>query len=181
MRKEIGSLIGAIGGITFVEVNASSLPGPVRWPVRIVGILGFVAVVWYAVIRPRGRQQPSAPRSPRSIRIYWMCVAAEVAAIPLGSLVITRVFDQPLLTLAWVVLVLGVHFLPFAKAFAAPLFAWLGVALIGVAVVGGVLTVAVDAQARGWMAVVAGFVLLAFSALGGRGGRAEEESRSSSP
>lgn len=166
MGQRIGSMIGAIGGVAFVLVNAGALDRPISAVVRVAGSVVFAAVVWYSVIRTRNR--PAGPRpSSRALRVYWGCVAFEVVAIPLGAQVLIRVFHQPELVLVWVVFVVGVHFLPFARAFGAPLFAVLGVVLIAVATIGGLVTATASPLGSPWTGVVAGFVLLAFAGLGG--------------
>jgi gamma-glutamylcyclotransferase (GGCT)/AIG2-like uncharacterized protein YtfP len=99
-------------------------------------------------------------------RTYLISVVAMLAAFPVGGWLFTRVFDQPALVLPWVVLAVGLHFLPFARAFRAGIFAALAWTLIAIAVVGGVLTVLVDPRASPWTGVAAGFALLAFSAVG---------------
>jgi hypothetical protein len=162
---KIGAMIGAIGGLVFILVNAGGLPGPLPLIVRIAGAAAFALVLW-SVIR---RQVPAGePPSRGALRVYWICVAAEVVAIPLGASLINNVLDQPDLTVCWVVLVLGAHFLPFARAFDAPVFTPLGWILIGLAIAGGALTLATSAVAAAATAVLAGVVLLLFSAFGGR-------------
>lgn len=67
------------------------------------------------------RSPAAAPPRPRpgALRTYLLCVAAEVVAIPVGALVI-RALDRPSdLIVVWVVFVVGVHFLPFARVRAA--------------------------------------------------------------
>jgi hypothetical protein len=167
VRKETGSLIGAVGGLAFLLFNTGSLPAALAWTIRVIGVVAFVAVVWYAVLRPQRRGMVERPGAV-NMRTYWLAVLAMVVAIPLGSLVINRVLERPELTLPWVVLVLGAHFLPFARAFRAPIFAQLGLALVALAVAGAVVALLVDARAAVWLAIAAGFVLLGFSLAGGR-------------
>ena len=157
----VGSLIGAVGGLVFVLVNAAALPSGPALAARVLGVVGFVAVLWFAVLHgPEGTVEPSRA----AIRTYTVCVVAEVLAIPLGATLLDRVVHRPELVLPWVVLVVGAHFVPFAQAFGAPLFARLGFALAAVALVGAVACVAVDGPEPGrWAAVLAGFVLLGFS------------------
>lgn len=90
-------------------------------------------------------------------------------AIPVGALVIRTLDGPPELVVVWVVLVVGVPFLPFARAFGLPVFDLLAWTLIALAVAGGALTLAVDAGSGPWTAVAAGFVLLAFAAAGPAG------------
>jgi hypothetical protein len=160
--EKLGGTIGSIGGLVFVLVNAGGLPGPLPLVVRIAGVAAFAAAMWVVMRRPPAGRPPAR----QSLRTYWIAVAAEVVAIILGANVINRVFERPELTVCWVVLVVGVHFLPFAKAFDAPVFTPLAWSLIGLAVVGGALTLATTATAAAATAVIAGFVLLGFSSLG---------------
>ncbi|MQM24530.1 hypothetical protein [Glycomyces albidus] len=163
--ERIGAMIGAVGGLVFILVNAGGLPGPLPVHARIAGAAAFALVLWLVLRRPPAAGEPP---SRSALRTYWICVAAEVVAIPLGASVINNVLEQPDLTVCWVVLVVGAHFLPFARAFAAPVFTPLGWILVGLAVAGGALTLATSAVAAAATAVLAGAVLLGFSALGGR-------------
>ncbi|MFB9659622.1 hypothetical protein ACFQS3_07600 [Glycomyces mayteni] len=161
--EKLGAVIGFIGGLVFVLVNAGGLPGPLPLVARIVGVAAFLAAMW-VVMR---RKLPAAvPPARESLRTYWIAVAAEVVAIIAGANVINRVFEQPDLTVCWVVLVVGVHFLPFAKAFDAPVFTPLAWTLVALGLAGGALTLATTATAAAATAVLAGFVLLGFSSLG---------------
>ncbi|WP_051393031.1 hypothetical protein [Glycomyces arizonensis] len=169
--ERIGSLIGAIGGLVFILVNAGGLPGAAPLVARCLGVAAFAFVVWYAVVRPRPGAVEARPPTRRAMRVYWICVGAMALAIPVGAAVVNNVLDAPELTVCWVVLVVGAHFLPFAKAFDAPVFAPLAWTLVGIAVVGGALTLALDEQAAAWTAVLAGAALLAYVALGSRPGR----------
>ena len=165
MGQRLGSLIGAVGGLLFVLLNAGPLASPVAVALRLAGAAVFVVAVWYAVIRTRSWPPDPQPDT-AALRTYWICVIAEALAIPLGALVLIRVLKQPDLTPAWVVLVVGAHFLPFAKAFRVGLFALLAWALVVVAVIGGLVTALgapIGATAAG---VVAGFLLLAFAVAG---------------
>lgn len=162
--RALGSVVGAVGGLVFVLVNAGALPGA---PVLRVLAAVLFAVVLLLALRVR---DPGPPPSRQALRVYGFCVLAEVLAIPAGAAVL-RALDRPELVPVWVVLVLGVHFVPFARAFAAPVFAVLGWALVGVAVVGALVTLATgDGDAAPATASVAGFVLLGFSLYGVRPG-----------
>lgn len=161
-----GPLIGSIGGLVFVMVNAGGLPGAAPLVVRVLGVAAFAFVLWFALFRPQSYRAPKAAPTAHEMRVYWICVGAMVLAIPLGATVINNVLGLPELTICWVVLVVGAHFLPFAKTFEAPVFAPLAWVLIALAVVGGALALALDVQAESWAAVLAGAALLFFSALG---------------
>jgi hypothetical protein len=164
--ERIAPMIGAVGGLVFILINAGELPGPVSLVIRGVGVAAFVFVLWFAVLRRRPDRAPLEPPSPRAMRIYWISVAAEAAAIPIGATVIAAALGLPQLTVCWVILVVGVHFLPFATAFELPIFTHMGWTLVALAVVGGALTLAVSDLAAPATAILAGVVLLFFSALG---------------
>jgi hypothetical protein len=94
------------------------------------------------------------------MRVYWICVAAEVVGFFVGNQVLVRVFDRPDLVVVWVVLVVGAHFVPFAAAFHAPTLLVLDWTMIGLTVLGGELTVVVDPVLAPWTAILAGVGLL---------------------
>lgn len=163
--RPIGSAVGAIAGLVFVLVNAGAVPGSTAW--RVAAVLASIAVIWFVVVRgPRLDQQPPTRAA---LRTYGLSVTAMVIAIPIGAAFLTNVLDRPDVVVVWVVFLVGAHFLPFARAFDLPLFRWLSVALVLVALVGAVATLPMDdAVAAGWTGVIAGGVLLAFSAIGPR-------------
>lgn len=103
---------------------------------RLLGIVAF-ALVWFAVLRrTRPGQRPMIPE-PKARRIYWSSVSFEALLIPLGASTLGR-NHRPELVVPWVALVVGVHFLPLAKAFAVNGFRPLARCLIGLAMIGGV-------------------------------------------
>jgi hypothetical protein len=159
----LGALIGAIAGLVFILINAGALPGWWAWAVRGAGIVVFLAVLWLSVLR-RDRAQADVPApSPSSWRVYWAMVAFEVVLLPVGVKVLVRL-GQAGLTVPWVALIVGVHFLPFARAFGASVFRVLGLVLIALAAVGGCLALVVGQDAGTLTAGVgSGIALLAFA------------------
>ena len=158
--RGLGSLIGGVGGLVFVLVNAGELPAG-------TAMRGAAVVLFVATVVAAFRVQDDGPPPGRTaLRTYGISVVAEVLAIPVGAAVLTRLGHEELV-LPWVVLVLGAHFLPFSWAFGEPLFAYLGWGLITLAAVGAAFTLGVSA-ARGPEATAtsAGFVLLAVSLYG---------------
>src|SRR4051794_6846726 len=99
-----GSLVGAVGGVLFVVLNAGVVGGPADVVLRVLAVLAFALVLWFSVLRPAARRPGPAP-SPRALRTYVVCVVGEVVAIPLGAQVLTRLLDRPVLVLPWVVVV----------------------------------------------------------------------------
>lgn len=161
--RRIGAVIGAIAGLVFILINAGTAPGWTSFALRAAGIASFVLVLWMAVLR-RDRTHADRPSpSAHAWRVYWLMVAFEVVLLPVGASVLVRL-DHPELTVPWVALVVGIHFLPFARAFRSPVFAVLGLVLIGLAVVGGLLAVLGDPDAGTLTAGVgSGIALLGFA------------------
>ena len=167
MREQrIGSTIGAIFGVVFILVNAGAFTAPWGLVVRVAGVAVFAAALWFGVVR--APHSTAGEPAPGANRTYGLAVLAEVVAI-LGGAVVFNLLDLARLVLPWVVIVVGLHFLPFATAFAAPQFRPLAWILIAVGVIGGILTWLVHDVASPVTGVVAGFVLLAFAAYGARG------------
>ena len=150
----VGTLVGASFGLVFVLVNAGPLPATTAW--RTLGVLASAAVV-VLLLRLRVPRPPQPARG--AARVYALSVAAEVVAIPLGARVLGAL-DRSDLVLPWVVLVVGVHFWPFARAFHAPVFRWLAVALVAPALAGGAAVLADVPEAGPASGVAAGFVLV---------------------
>lgn len=133
----VGALIGAVGGILFVEINAGAVPQP--WPayIRGAGAVAFLLVVWLVLRVP---DDPNALRpEPRQLQAFWITVALEVVAIVGGAQLFVRVFDRPDATLPWVAIVLGVHWLVFHVVFTQDVFVWLGWLTLACGVVGMVV------------------------------------------
>ncbi len=163
--RPIGSIIGAVAGLIFVLVNAGAVPASLVW--RIAAAVAFAAIAWFVALR--GPEIDQTPPSRAAIRTYWTSVAALVVAIPIGATVISQVLHKPNAVLVWVVFVVGMHFVPFSRAFGLAVFGWLSVSLIVVAAVGAVPTLSHNsAVAAGWTGLGAGFVLLFFAGVGPR-------------
>lgn len=163
--KPIGSIVGAIGGVVFVAVNAAGVPATFVWIVAAAVL--FLAIMWFVVLR--GPEVHQDPPSRSALRTYGISVMAMIVAIPAGSALISNVLEKPNAVLVWVVFVIGAHFLPFATAFHLPVFRWLSASLVIAAVIGAVPALANDsAVAAAWTGVAAGFLLLLFSLVGPR-------------
>lgn len=159
--RHLGSLVGTIGGIVFVLANLGGLELSAVAAVILVGIavMGVVAVL--LAIRADDAEPPPVPTR-RSITVYWVAVAAMVVAIPAGSALLSGL-DLSRLQPCWVVLAVGAHFVPFARVFGADLFLGLAASLIGVALLGAVVTLAGVDRAPAGTGVLAGLVLLGWS------------------
>jgi hypothetical protein len=136
MRDEhAGLLIGALFGMIFVLVNAGGLPTAVALVLRGLAILAFVGLV-IVVATGRGGEQPEPTPGVTFGRRYGLVVMAEVIAIVAGLSVLNRVFDAPEAGVAWIALVVGVHFFALARVWRAPQITWPGIALTTLGVAG---------------------------------------------
>ncbi|MEO9120875.1 MAG: hypothetical protein ABI355_17555 [Solirubrobacteraceae bacterium] len=145
----------------FALLGAAQLLAPWIVLVRITAVVFFLVVVYAAVLRPWSRPSSQLWPSGVTLRVYRLSVPAELLAIPIGIAVIANVLHRPSLTLPWVVLVVGAHFIPFAHAFGIPRLVRLGLVLIVVALVAGIATIADGAAVAAWTSVVAGGTRLA--------------------
>lgn len=152
--------IGAVFGLVFVLVNSGVVGAPWSWGLRVLAAVALVAVV----VRSRGRADVPVEPRPSALRVYWASVALEVVALSLGSRLLA---DQGHADygVAWVALVVGFHFLPFAWAFRTPSFLPLGLLLMALGAAGLALGLAGAGAAA--VAVCAGvgsgFVLLGWA------------------
>ena len=74
---------------SFRPHQRGTVPAPLLW--RLVAASGFVAIIWFGVLRGSDVVQVSPSRS--ALRTYKISVAALVVAIPLGATIITNVPD----------------------------------------------------------------------------------------
>lgn len=156
----IGSLIGAIFGLVFFLANAEYLGSPTGNFVEIIGIILFLVTIYFGIFNGRDEVAASPP-SRAAMRVYGIAVGIEVVALIGGLALISQVFKAEYLSPMWIGLVVGVHFLPFAKAFGAQVFRLLGVAMIAVALVGALVGTVIDHRLSYWAAIVEGLLLFA--------------------
>jgi hypothetical protein len=151
----IGSFIGAIGGLAFVQANAAAFPYGVALALRVAAVVAFVAV-----LRALHRVQRPAPvrtGPPRSLGVgYGGIVVAEVLAIVIGLRLLSGPLDTPAAAPAWIALVVGAHFVALAVLLRQPTLTRLGCAIAVCGVAG--LVVAVLGTADALVAAVAGVV-----------------------
>jgi hypothetical protein len=170
--QRLGLTIGTVFGLIFVLVNAGELPSP--WPlvVRACGVLAFVAVqlaLRTAALRTAAlrtaAQRPAAERVNGAgfNRGFGIVVAIEVIALIGGLQVLSRVFDAPEAGVAWISVVVGLHFVALAVVWGESSLHVLGGALTVCGVAGLVLAGAgADQSAVATVSgVVPGFILLA--------------------
>ncbi|MFX0593045.1 hypothetical protein [Melissospora conviva] len=126
----VGSMVAITFGAVFVLVNSAGLPGP--WPlvIRAAGLV--VAVMLLVGLVLVVRQAPPAafvPAPGYMNRRYWLILALEAVALFGGLAVINNVLHRTAVSVAWVALVVGVHFFGLAWIWRMPLYHWLGAAM----------------------------------------------------
>lgn len=162
--QRIGSLIAAAFGLIYVLVNAGPLPAAWTLTLRVLAAVAFVAVL-VAAFRAG---VPSRGRGGQEQRVfgrgYWFVVAAEFTALYVGARVLSGPLDAPEAGVAWVSLVVGVHFHALAVVFGQRFFHWLGGVIAACGVIGLVLaaTGVGDATIALVSGVLPGAVLLGF-------------------
>lgn len=153
-----GSLVGALGGCAFIFFNTEALPGPWTAALRFLGLAALGLWIWAVLLRPR--PLPPHPRPDRTGGIVYVGGVLGMLAIMFIGVRWLESTGHEELQPAVIALAVGAHFLPYARAFAAPVFLWLGACLVVLGLVGlglGLTTTVVAAPA---CAVAAGYALL---------------------
>ena len=109
-RRMVGPIIGVVFGLVFVLVNSGPLPSP--WPIvlRVAGVVVAIllAVKIVGVLRRPGGGAEQEPN--RFDRNYRLIVAAEVVGLFGGLAIINGVLGAGEFGIAWIAVVVGVHF-----------------------------------------------------------------------
>ncbi|PPF56483.1 hypothetical protein C5B94_03430 [Clavibacter michiganensis] len=149
--RRIGALAGLVGAATFVFSYAGGLDDAAAVAVKVLVVVIVVATLGMLFVRPRGLG-PFVPPSRVAIGVYLLCVVGELALIRVGTDALVDAGRDELRP-ALIVLVVGLHFLPFAWAFHERMFTWLGAMLVALGAV-GLLTAAAEL-----VAVIAGLAM----------------------
>lgn len=122
--EAIGSLIAIVFGLVFVVVNSGEQAAP--WPlvVRVAGVVVAVALVMLLLRRGKPEGGAGTTFFDRG-RFRWI-VFAEVVALFAGLYVINGVLGHGEAGVAWIALVVGVHFVAMGRAFRLTRFRALG-------------------------------------------------------
>src|SRR3954471_21523573 len=116
LRRLSGIFIGSGFGVVFVLANAHAPLAPAAGTaLRVLALATFAALVPTAVLAGRRERTGSGPalvyRADRFDRGFRMVVAGEAALLVIGNVTL-RVCGAPAQTyVAWIALVVGVHFL----------------------------------------------------------------------
>ncbi|MEV7805192.1 hypothetical protein AB0O28_19795 [Microbispora sp. NPDC088329] len=165
-----GLLVGAVFGAVFVLVNAQSPLHPVAVSVlKAAACLAAAGVLLMWIVSARNAHAGEGPRRPMFGRGYLIVVAAE-ALLLFGGIRLLAMWGRPEETnVAWVAVVVGVHFIALA-----PIWKEWGIAVPGVllTVLGAVGLVLASTAAVAWVpfvsGVLSGLVLLTGSVAFGR-------------
>jgi hypothetical protein len=174
-----GLLVGSGFGLAFVLANAHApLSDLLGVAFRVLACVCFLGAVLAAA--RSGRRRPGSSESPGSRlapaprygRGFWWVVIAEVALLIAGIQVLRAAGAPTDANVAWIALVVGLHFIAFAFVWREASIALPGAALL---LLGGAGLALAATSAHDWVPLVSGvssgFVLLAGS-LGAAAGRA---------
>jgi hypothetical protein len=151
--RRLGSVISAVFGVIYIEVNAGSLPGTMMLMLRVLGAAVFLLVLIRLWLDGPQRPPPLDGGGVGFGTRYWLIVALEAAGIVIGGAAL-RAVGLGSATVAWVSVVVGLHFLALAAVWGLSLFRRLGTAI---ALCGAVAIVGAAAGAdTGWVAGIGG-------------------------
>ncbi|MGF6886525.1 hypothetical protein ABIA39_004701 [Nocardia sp. GAS34] len=91
----------------FIEVNAGALPLIIDVVLRVLAGAVFLGLL---VVLRRSRVSPVAVPGTSFGRRYWIVVAVEAVVGMAGIAVINALLHTPRATVAWIALVVGLHF-----------------------------------------------------------------------
>jgi hypothetical protein len=133
----VGSVVAIAFGTVFVQVNCGGLPALSRLVIRVVGVLVAALLVVGLVLAVRGGSSV-VPASGSGFvdRRYWLIVAFEAGALFGGLAVVNGVLHRTAVSVAWVALVVGVHFFGLARIWHMPLYDWLAAAMTSLGLAG---------------------------------------------
>jgi hypothetical protein len=170
----VTALILAIAGALWFGWGQAEPPAGWGLPM-VIGMFAAIAVAIVAAVAVRRfRHGATAMADQRVRRWYGITVGAEVAAIAIGAVGL-GLAGRPAYTAPWILLVVGVHFVPLGRLFGIADLVWSGLVLSAVAIaaaVTGALSAVAPSAITG---AFGGLVLLAAAAtslrkavLGGR-------------
>jgi hypothetical protein len=159
----VGSIIGATGATVFVHGNRGALPE--AWPTvaLVAWVVVVLAFVWTVLVRPRQWPTPR-PASSRAGFVYAASVLGMLVLIQAGGHIVAAV-GRPELVPGVVVTAVGLHFVPFAATFGAPVFRLLGWSMTAIGAVGLTLGLMLGPVPVVAAAVLTGLVMLALIAV----------------
>ncbi|MCP3805269.1 hypothetical protein NLX83_38990 [Allokutzneria sp. A3M-2-11 16] len=153
MRQQaIGTLIGATGGTAFVLANAGApLGSALTTAARVLAVVLLAAVL---VVTFRQTGKPAADKATGGFtKGYWFVVLAEVVAL-FGGFQVLRALEAPVqANIAWIAVVVGIHFVAFVPVWKTWTIAVPGVVMT---ILGGIGLAMVWTSAVAWVPIVSG-------------------------
>jgi hypothetical protein len=107
--QSTGLLIGLVFGLIFVEVNSGDVASHWSFGLRVTGVM-IAVILFVGLLRRRRPLDRAGQAAGRFDRRYWVVMVVEVVALLGGLVIINRVLDADRFTVAWVAVVVGVHF-----------------------------------------------------------------------
>jgi hypothetical protein len=150
-HKRTSIVITTVFGFIYIMANAQLFPAAEAIAIRAVGILAAVGLL-LSLPRPDRPDPPGIGFS----RSYWLIVAAEVAAGIGGLIVLNTVLGIHDASIAWISVVVGVHFFGFYVIWRLPIMVWVGAAITACGGL-GLIAAGMDRSAA-LIAMVAGIV-----------------------
>ncbi len=150
-HKRTSIVITTVFGFIYVMANAGTLPATAATAIRAIGVLAAIGLL-ISLPRPDMPDPPGVGFS----RDYWLIVAGEVIVGLGGLAVLNSVFGIHDASIAWISVVVGVHFFGFYVIWRLPIMVWVGAAITACGAL-GLIAAGMDRSAA-LIAVVAGVV-----------------------
>lgn len=155
--RRIGLTVGAVAGLQFAYHGAGVLGAPGDQAMRVLGLALSGLLVWVVLVRPVPLGVPPEPR-PWAWATYGASLVLMVAAFPAAAALL-RLLDLSAAMPSVAAALVGLHFLPFSRAFRERFFVLLGGVLALTGAVGVVAAVRLP-DAGSIAAGLAGLVML---------------------
>lgn len=123
-QHRTGVYIIAMFGLIYVMANAGNLPSPLSF---VAGIVAVVATI--GLVAASRMAEPTQLRGPAFDRRYWLIVAGEIVVGLAGLVVINAVLGAHAVSVAWISLVVGIHFFGLYATWRLPIMIWVGAAI----------------------------------------------------
>jgi hypothetical protein len=158
--QAVTALILAIAAMAWFGWGQAEPPAAWSLPLTIGTFAAIAVAVGAGVIVARVRRCDTAMADPAARRGYGITVGTEAAACALGAAALGLTGQSPFIA-SWILLVVGVHFLPLGRLFGSAQLLWAGPALAVVAVAATVTGMASDVAPSAVTGAFGGLVCIA--------------------
>ncbi|SDM75056.1 hypothetical protein [Allokutzneria albata] len=151
-HQAIGALIGATGGTAFVLANAGApLNGALTTAAQILAVLLLAATL--VMTFRQGKKPATDDAAGGFTKGYWFVVLGEVVAL-FGGFQVLRALEAPVqANVAWIAVVVGIHFVAFVLVWKTWTIAVPGVIMT---ILGGIGLGMAWTSAVAWVPIVSG-------------------------